>query len=122
MIFEKFKSVKTYKIKVKIDGEIRDGLFIDQLEQTSYFFEARDVCSNRNMILPWQGFEIMMTPEIEHLEIEKENMFWIDAFYSHDLGVNTTATGEDEKIITNLLEKFIGANDYLGNILNKTFQ
>ena len=116
LIFEKLKSERTYEIKVKINGEIRDGLFIDQREGGTFFFEARDVCLSRNMTLPKQGFEILMTPDIEHLEIEKNNMFWIDAFYSLELGVNTTATGEDEKIITTLLEEFIGANDHLGNI------
>jgi len=94
---------RIYEVKIKIDGEMRKGTISkDRIEG---FFDARAICLSRNMSLPPQGFEILFS-ELE-LDVIVDGMYWIDAYQDQNGSIFSTAIGQDQKIINDLLEKSI---------------
>ena len=91
------------EVKIKIDGEMRKGIVFE--DKIAGFFDARAICLSRNMSLPHQGFEILFS-ELEHDEIN-DAMFWIDACQDQNGSIFSSAIGQDQKIINDLLEKSI---------------
>jgi len=69
------------------------------------------------MSLPHQGFEIIFSD----LDKLTDSMLWIDAYDDQNGSIFNSATGEDAKIVDELLEKSIKASRMLGTFAQTRF-